>query len=43
MKRKIKFQHYNNCLEATQINSKVKHLKKIKLMQIVLKKLKKNS
>ena len=28
MKRKIKFQHYKNHLEATQIDSKVKHLKK---------------
>ena len=30
MKRKIKFQHYKNHLEATQIDSKVKNLKKKK-------------
>ena len=41
MKRKIKFQHYKNHLEATQIDSKVKHLKKKKIDEDSLKKDKK--
>ena len=35
MKRKLKFQDYKNCLEAAQIENKINHQKKIKLMQIV--------
>ena len=41
MKIKIKFQHYKNHLEATQIDSKVKHLKKKKIDVDSLKKDKK--
>ena len=40
-KKKIKFEDYKNCLEAAQIENKINHLKKMKLMQIVLKKIKK--
>ena len=28
MKRKVKFENYKNCLEATQLDSKIKYLKK---------------
>ena len=31
IKRKLKFENYKNCLEATQLESKTNHLKKIKL------------
>ena len=32
-KRKLKFENYNNCLEATQLENKINHLeKKIKLI-----------
>ena len=40
---KIKFEDYKNCLEAAQIENKINHLEKMKLMRIVLKKMKKNS
>ena len=30
-KRKLKFQDYKNCLEAAQIENKIRHFKKIKL------------
>ena len=43
MKRKLKFEDYQNFLEAIQLENKINHLKKIKLMQIVLKKIIKNS
>ena len=43
VKRKLKFEDYQNCLEAAQIESKTNHFEKIKLMQIVLKKIKNNS
>ena len=36
-KIKIKFEDYKNCLEATQLEDKINHLKKIKLTYIVLK------
>ena len=32
IKRKIKFHDYKNCLEAAQIENKINHLEKIKLM-----------
>ena len=32
IKRKLKFQDYKNCLEAAQIENKISHLEKIKLM-----------
>ena len=31
IKRKLKFQDYNNCLEAAQIENKIKHLEKDKI------------
>ena len=43
MKRRLKFQNYKNCLEATQPDSKINYLEKIKLTQIVLKKIINNS
>ena len=43
VKRKLKFEDYKNCLEAAQIESKRNHLEKIKLMQIVLKRIKNSS
>ena len=33
--RKIKFENYKICLEATQIDNKIKYLEKMKLTQIV--------
>ena len=39
IKRKLKVQDYKNCLEAAQIENKINHLKKIKLIWIVLKNL----
>ena len=30
-KRKLKFENYENCLEATQLENKIKYLNKIKL------------
>ena len=41
IKRKLKFQDYENCLKAVQIGNKKSYLEKIKLMEIVLKKIKK--
>ena len=41
IKRKLKFQDYENCLKAVQIENKKSYLEKIKLMEIVLKKIKK--
>ena len=36
MKRKLKFKNYKNCLEATQLDNKIKNLeKKKKLTEIV--------
>ena len=32
IKRKLKFQDYKNCLEVAQIERKINHLEKIKLM-----------
>ena len=37
-----KREYYKNRLEAAQIENKIIHLEKIKLMQIVLKKIKKS-
>ena len=39
MKRKLKFENYKKCLEATQLDNNIKYLdkNKIKLTQIVLK------
>ena len=31
IKRKIKFENYKNCLEATQLEKKINHLEKIKI------------
>ena len=38
IKRKINFEDYNHCLQATQLKNKMNHLEKIDLMQIVLEK-----
>ena len=35
-KRKLKFENYKNCLEATQLENKINYLEKIKLIWIVL-------
>ena len=37
IKRKIKFENYKNCLEATQLYDKIKHLENNEVTQIVLK------
>ena len=37
MEGKIKLENHKNCLEATQLENKIKYIKKIKLAQIVLK------
>ena len=42
IKRKLKFEDYKNCLEAAQIENKQVIQKKMKLMQIILKKIKQN-
>ena len=31
IKRKLKFENYNNCLEATQLDNKIKYLEKSKI------------
>ena len=31
MKRKLKFENYKNCLEATQFDNEINYLQKIKL------------
>ena len=43
IKRKLKFRNYKNCLEVMQLDNKEKYLEKIKLIQIALKKIIKNS
>ena len=42
IKRKLKFENYRNCSEATQLENKINHLEKTKLLYIVLKKIIKN-
>ena len=43
IKRKLRFENYKNCLEASQLENEIKHLEKIKLTKIVFKKTVKNS
>ena len=43
IKRNLKYNDYKKCLEASQIESKITIQKRKKLIQIVLKKTKKNS
>ena len=43
IKRKIKFKNYKNCLNATQLDHKITYLEKMKLSQIILKKIIKKS
>ena len=43
IKRKLRFETYKNCLEATQLDNKINYMQKMKLMKIVLKKIIKNS
>ena len=38
MKRKLKFQDYKNCLEASQMENKISHLEHIKIDVKSLKK-----
>ena len=39
IKRKLKFENYKNCLEATQLDNKIKYLEKNKINIDSLKKL----
>ena len=41
IKRKLKFENYKNCLEATQLDNKIKHLEKNKFNIDSLKKIQK--
>ena len=41
--KKLKFENYKNCLEATQLDSKIKYLKKNKINNDILRKIRKNS
>ena len=43
IKRKLKFQNYKKCLEATQLENKINHLEKNKINIDSLKKIIKNS
>ena len=38
IKRKLKFENYKNCLEATQLDNKIKYLEKNKINKDSLKK-----
>ena len=42
MKRKLKFEDYKNCVEATQLKNEINQPKKVKLMQKFLEKTIKN-
>ena len=43
IKRKLKFENYKNCLEATQLENKINHLEKDEIDIDCLKKVIKNS
>ena len=43
IKRKLKFENYKHCLEATQLENKINHLEKNEIDVVVFKKLIKNS
>ena len=43
IKRKLKFENYKNCLEATQLENKTNHLEKNQIERDSLKKIIKNS
>ena len=43
IKRKLKFENYKNCLEATQLENKINHLEKDEIGVDCLKKFIKNS
>ena len=43
IKRKLKFENYKNCLEATQLENKINHLEKNQLNIDGIKKIIKNS
>ena len=43
MKRKLKFENYKNCLEATQLENKINYLEKNKINVDSLKKIISNS
>ena len=38
VKRRLKFENYEDCLETTQLENKINYLKKVNLTWIVLKK-----
>ena len=38
IKRKLKFENYKNCLEATQLENKINYIEKIKIDTYNLKK-----
>ena len=43
MKRKLKFEYYKSCLEASQFDNKINYPEKNKIVIIVLKNIMKNS
>ena len=43
IKRKLKFENYKNCLEATQLENKINHLEKNQIDIDSIKKIIKNS
>ena len=43
IKRKLKFENYKSCLEATQLDNKIKYIEKNKIIIDSLKKIIKNS
>ena len=43
IKRKLKFENYKNCLEATQLGNKINHLEKNQTNISSIKKVMKNS
>ena len=43
IKRKLKFENYKNCLEATHLDNKIKYLQNSKINIADLKKIIKNS
>ena len=43
IKRKLKFENFENCLEATQLENKINHVEKNEIDIYILKEIKKNS
>ena len=42
-KKKLKFENYKNCFEATQLENKINHLEKTKIDEVSLKQFIKNN